>query len=609
MEGTRCGQYRITRKLASGGMGEIYVGVHELMGNEVVIKVLLPEMSVSQEITQRFFIEAQTAANLDSPGTVNVFDMGYADNGRVYIAMEKLKGEDLKKRLRRVGLLSIEQSIVIVRQLARAVGAAHEQNIIHRDLKPENIFLVPDADIQGGERVKVLDFGLAKLVENKGSFATHTGAVFGTPAYMAPEQCVDAGTVDHRADLYAIGCVLYECLCGQPPFGRGGIELIAAHLRDTPRAPRMLQPAIPPQLDNLVMQLLAKDPGQRTQSCQLLVSMLDGMLTSVRSAAHQGGYAAHNQPTVAPGHHPSGAMRQYSGPGAAPTASASSASSGRQSRFHAPSEQAGSITQAAGAMSMPKRESGSRTVWLVSIALALVVIGSVALVLTMKTESDGQTGASNPADRRPASAPADAQVGTDKEEAEAIEPLLAVARDNIEKELWQSALEAATKALEIAPGHGDAGELKRTAEAEMDNQGHYERFKKLVEANDQAGLATAFDTIAGDSVYKEKARQIYDRVKNEADTKESNEPASAYDKAIRTARNAMMKNQYGKAQRACDEALKVKPRDAVAATMCGIVACNMKKTRLAKKYQSMLPSNRKMMIRQQCIKAGLTDFN
>ena len=296
MVGTHCGQYRIARKLATGGMGEIFIGIHDLMGNEVVIKMLLPEVSVNREIAQRFFNEARTAANLDNPGIVRVFDMGFADNGRVYIAMEKLKGEDLAQRLRNHEQLSIEQSIRVISQLSRAVGAAHAQGIVHRDLKPENVFLTVDTEVSGGERVKVLDFGLAKLLGAPKATATRQGAVFGTPAYMAPEQCMDAGAVDHRADLYAIGCILYECVCGRPPFGAGGLEVIAAQLRDPPRPPREIDDRIPEWLQDIILRLLAKKPEDRISSCAALSRMLERHAR--QSAAN--GLFQNEVPAVAP---------------------------------------------------------------------------------------------------------------------------------------------------------------------------------------------------------------------------------------------------------------------------------------------------------------------
>jgi serine/threonine-protein kinase len=231
-------------------------------------------MSAKKEMVKRFFNEARAATSIHHPGIVEVFDMGF-DDGRAFIVMEKLRGESLTSRLKK-RRLTLSEAVTITRQLAGALGAAHERGIVHRDLKPDNLFLVPDPEVPGGERVKVLDFGIAKLGEDKsGSLMTAAGAVFGTPAYMAPEQCTSAANVDHRADLYAVGCILYELLSGQPPFGHGGIELLAAHLRDRPPPLRARAPEVPEQLEAVVERLLAKQRQDRYPSSRELIAALD----------------------------------------------------------------------------------------------------------------------------------------------------------------------------------------------------------------------------------------------------------------------------------------------------------------------------------------------
>ncbi|MCG8424825.1 MAG: protein kinase [Proteobacteria bacterium] len=272
----RVGRYQIREKLAQGGMGEVYLARHELLDREAVVKVLHPKFSHDADLVARFFNEAQAAHDIKHPGIVQVYDLDRTADGRACIIMERLQGQTLAERLRH-GPFELEPAGTIIRQLAGALGAAHAINIVHRDLKPENIFLVPEHDLPGGERVKVLDFGVAKLAQRqKGENLTAQGSIFGTPAYMAPEQCTDAATVDHRADLYAIGCIFYELLCGEPPFGRGGLELLAAQLRDDPIPPRDKNPAIPRDIDATIMSLLAKDPDQRFQNCEALISALGG---------------------------------------------------------------------------------------------------------------------------------------------------------------------------------------------------------------------------------------------------------------------------------------------------------------------------------------------
>src|SRR6185295_1908387 len=182
-------------------------------------------------------------------------------------------------RLRR-GRFPVPATMTIVRAIARALQAAHEQGIVHRDLKPDNIFLVPDAELATGERVKLLDFGIAKLAPMvSGEVSqTRTGMVMGTPTYMAPEQCRGAGSVDHRADLYALGCVAYQMMCGQPPFVSDGAgDLIARHLYFPPEPLRVKLPEIPGQVDDLVLWLLQKEPAARPASAADLVRAIDGL--------------------------------------------------------------------------------------------------------------------------------------------------------------------------------------------------------------------------------------------------------------------------------------------------------------------------------------------
>jgi serine/threonine-protein kinase len=203
-------------------MGVVYLARHVTLGRRAAIKVLRPALSSNQDIVSRFFNEARAVTAVRHPGIVEVFDFGFLEDRTAYIIMEYLEGESLAARLRR-GRSTITVTLTIVRAIARALQAAHEQGIVHRDLKPDNVFLVPDSELPSGERVKLLDFGIAKLAFGDGNAShTTTGTVMGTPTYMSPEQCRGAGSVDHRADLYSLGCVAYEMLCGQPPFVADG---------------------------------------------------------------------------------------------------------------------------------------------------------------------------------------------------------------------------------------------------------------------------------------------------------------------------------------------------------------------------------------------------
>ncbi|WP_428266286.1 protein kinase domain-containing protein [Haliangium sp.] len=263
------------RRLAGGGMADVYLAKHEFIDKFAAVKVLNREMSARQGIVKRFFQEAQAAAQIEHPGIVNIFDVGYTSEGRAYLVMELLRGETLGDRLKREGRLSAAATLALMRQLAGVMAVAHRCGIVHRDLKPGNLFVVPDPEMPRGERIKVLDFGLAKLAESA-VIQTAESAVFGTPAYMAPEQTVSSAKVDERADLYSMGCIFYACLCGAPPFGSSGLETLMGHLNMPPAPPRRLEPSIPPELDALVMALLEKDPARRMGSCEALIAALDG---------------------------------------------------------------------------------------------------------------------------------------------------------------------------------------------------------------------------------------------------------------------------------------------------------------------------------------------
>src|SRR5436190_4389467 len=187
-EGTQVGAYRVLRRIGEGGMGSVWLAEHVMLGRRAAIKVLHPELSNRAEIVTRFFNEARAATSIGDPGIVQIFDFGHHSDGSAYIAMELLDGEPLDRRLARHGALGLPEALRIMRQVASTLGAAHARGIVHRDLKPENVFLVRDPEVPGGERAKILDFGIAKLTGDP-SVKTSTSAVMGTPAYMSPEQC------------------------------------------------------------------------------------------------------------------------------------------------------------------------------------------------------------------------------------------------------------------------------------------------------------------------------------------------------------------------------------------------------------------------------------
>jgi eukaryotic-like serine/threonine-protein kinase len=261
-EARSLGRYRLKRRLAAGGMGDVWVAYHPGLKRDVAVKILRPEQQErSTSALARFEREVRATAELAHPNTVRVFDYGASEDGLWYYVMELLQGETLAEHVTRVGPLSPARAVHIVGQAARALGEAHDRGIVHRDVKPENLFLTS----LGGEHdfVKVLDFGIAKVASSEGTM-TNTGAVLGTPAYISPEVAVGRNA-DARSDVYGLGGVLYFLLCGRPPFEADSTgALIFAHVHERPASPSsLLGHPIPPDIETVVMRALEKDPALR----------------------------------------------------------------------------------------------------------------------------------------------------------------------------------------------------------------------------------------------------------------------------------------------------------------------------------------------------------
>ncbi len=267
MVGRSLGNYRLLEVLGQGGMGVVYRGEHALLGRKAAIKVLRSELSRRADIVARFFNEARATSQVSHPSIVSCVDFGQDRGGSAYIVMELLEGESLSDRLEREERVPWTLAVTIAKQVASALGAAHQLGVVHRDLKPDNVYLVEDPDVVGGERAKVLDFGIAKLADETGVanvFKTGAGSLIGTPVYMSPEQCRGAGDVDERTDIYSLGCVLYQMVCGRPPFVAAGQgDLIMMHMTVPPTPPRILEPTVPEWLEQVILQMLAKQPDDR----------------------------------------------------------------------------------------------------------------------------------------------------------------------------------------------------------------------------------------------------------------------------------------------------------------------------------------------------------
>ncbi len=279
MIGQSFGSYRAVRVVGRGGMGVVYAAEHPLLGSQAVVKQLRPELSAQRDVIERFFNEARAASRIKHPGIVSIFDFGYGEDGTAYFVMEYLEGENIGARLARTGPIPEAQVLRLGKQIAGALAAAHEAGIVHRDLKPDNVFLVRDEAVAGGERTKILDFGIAKLGGDAGEgvAVTRTGALLGSPLYMSPEQCRGTGEVDARADIYALGCLLFAMVTGRPPFlGQGVGEIIGKHIYEQPPRPRELVPGLSAGLDAVIMRALEKDPARRQPSMRALAAALDG---------------------------------------------------------------------------------------------------------------------------------------------------------------------------------------------------------------------------------------------------------------------------------------------------------------------------------------------
>jgi eukaryotic-like serine/threonine-protein kinase len=268
-------KYRLVRLLGEGGMGTVYEARHDVIGRRFAVKFLHAELASHPEILARFRREAQAAGSLENENIAAVTDFGTSSDGAPYIVMEFLEGQDLAKVLAQTGPLPVQRAAHILIQVCRGLLAAHGRGIVHRDLKPENLLLQTRGD--GGDLVKILDFGIAKLksTEHRPEAATRTGITLGTPYYMPPEQARGQKELDERADIYALGVILFELLSGQKPHnGENYNAILYSILMQT--APRIetYRPDLPPELAALVHRAMAADAKERPQSVSELAEAL-----------------------------------------------------------------------------------------------------------------------------------------------------------------------------------------------------------------------------------------------------------------------------------------------------------------------------------------------
>jgi hypothetical protein len=303
-------RYKIIRKLGEGGMGEVYLAEHINLGRQDALKLLREDLAVDPEFVTRFRREARATNRLQHPNIVVVHDFGRlasaGPGGRFYLSMELITGERLDNTIRRGGPLPVPRTLRILSQLADAIDHAHSRGVVHRDLKPENMILIEHrgrADI-----LKILDFGVSKIVKGdvqETVSVSHRGRIWGTPAFMAPEQ-FSGGAADPRCDVYAVGCIAFDLLVGEPPFTGHMLQLLEQHMAKAPDRPSVRRPSahIPRELDEIVLRCLAKKPAERYQTGRDLYLALARLLEaearspSGRRSSYSMGVAAGASDTV-----------------------------------------------------------------------------------------------------------------------------------------------------------------------------------------------------------------------------------------------------------------------------------------------------------------------
>ncbi len=273
--GSTVGNYEVIAKLGSGAMGSVYLAEHPSIGKRVALKVIHTDLAANAEMVSRFFTEARAVTQIQNEHIIDVQNYGQTPEGDNFIIMEFLDGRGLGTLLKEQRVLPLRDALHVAVQVASGLSASHERGIVHRDLKPDNIFLIrrPHDPLF----VKILDFGLAKLTQGGGALShkTRAGSVLGTPHYMAPEQCEGRPDIDHRVDIYALGCILYEMLCGRVPFpGEGFGEVLVKHLREPPMLPSRISPNVPKSVEQIILHALAKKRDGRFRDMGEFLSAL-----------------------------------------------------------------------------------------------------------------------------------------------------------------------------------------------------------------------------------------------------------------------------------------------------------------------------------------------
>lgn len=282
-------RYRVIQRIGKGGMGEVYLAEHVAIGRQVAVKILLGNLQEKPDLAKRFLQEARTASKLRHANVVDIIDFGHVDPRTPFFVMEYLNGQDLKGVVKAEKVLAWPRTREIALQICAGLAMAHSQGFIHRDLKPDNVYLIRDE--AGREVVKILDFGIAKIISDEAHDTTQTGVLLGTPEYMSPEQAQDQ-PLDARSDIYALGVILYRMMVGRVPFqSKAFMTVLAKHIQETPMRPREANPeaGITAEQEAVILRCLAKRPEDRYQSADEVAAALRAADGPRRPMAGAGG--------------------------------------------------------------------------------------------------------------------------------------------------------------------------------------------------------------------------------------------------------------------------------------------------------------------------------
>jgi serine/threonine protein kinase len=448
------GKYKILEKIGEGAMGEVYKAHDPVLNRFVAVKTISAELGADDTLRKRFEREAQSAARLNHPNIITVFDYG-EEQGKIFMAMELLDGSDLKQAIARRAPLSLDDKLSVVDQIAEGLAFAHAHDIVHRDLKPANVHLLSNG------QAKIMDFGLARL---GGSEMTRVGMVMGTPHYMSPEQ-VRGERADARSDVFALGCVFYELLTYRKPFDADSMHSVLFKvMQEEPPSVQELTPGIPAVLAQVVERAMAKDASQRFQNASEFRSALHRAMQAV--AAGQGETSLPDLGAPAPG-----------APSRSSDASASrSASSARAAASAAGASRASSV---AGSRAQPRpappAPRASKAPLLIGGALLLVAVAGVGVLVARRSE---------PAPTPPPPTTRPAQV--DGLAQELARSQVELARRRAEAGDFRDAMRQAQRALKIDPANKDA-------------QGIFSRAKATADQADQAAATARQAASAGDN--------------------------------------------------------------------------------------------------------------